>query len=107
MIAEMVPDSTYEIVEGLDKQIKEIREVIEFPWKHPPIIRVIRIVRSKGRSSRNREDGACSYDCSSHCELFVIIFMDEIDSIESSRGWKRQCSGSEDDVGVVDSAGWV
>lgn len=29
MMVEKVPDSTYEMVGGLDKQIKEIKEVIE------------------------------------------------------------------------------
>lgn len=28
-----MPDSTYEMVGGLDKQIKEIKEVIELPVK--------------------------------------------------------------------------
>jgi 26S proteasome regulatory subunit T6 len=31
MMVEKVPDSTYEMVGGLDKQIKEIKEVIELP----------------------------------------------------------------------------
>merc|ERR1711874_901520 len=35
MMVEKVPDSTYEMVGGLDKQIKEIKEVIELPVKHP------------------------------------------------------------------------
>ena len=30
MMVEKVPDSTYEMVGGLDKQIKEIKEVIFF-----------------------------------------------------------------------------
>src|SRR5689334_7280451 len=33
MMVEKVPDSTYEMVGGLDKQIKEIKEVIELPVK--------------------------------------------------------------------------
>ena len=31
MMVEKVPDSTYEMVGGLEKQIKEIKEVIELP----------------------------------------------------------------------------
>ena len=37
MMVEKVPDSTYEMVGGLDKQIKEIKEVIELPVKHPEL----------------------------------------------------------------------
>merc|ERR1712123_146843 len=35
MMVEKVPDSTYEMIGGLEKQIKEIKEVIELPVKHP------------------------------------------------------------------------
>lgn len=37
MMVEKVPDSTYEMIGGLDKQIKEIKEVIELPVKHPEL----------------------------------------------------------------------
>merc|ERR1712071_451598 len=37
MMVEKVPDSTYEMVGGLDKQIKQIKEVIELPIKHPEL----------------------------------------------------------------------
>jgi 26S proteasome regulatory subunit T6 len=37
MMVEKVPDSTYEMVGGLDKQIKEIKEVIELRKSHYPI----------------------------------------------------------------------
>ena len=33
MRVEKVPDSTYDMVGGLDKQIREIKEVIELPVK--------------------------------------------------------------------------
>lgn len=35
MKVEKVPDSTYDVIGGLDQQIKEIKEVIELPLKHP------------------------------------------------------------------------
>lgn len=35
MMVEKVPDSTYEMVGGLEKQIKEIKEVIELPYVFP------------------------------------------------------------------------
>ncbi|RLM48761.1 hypothetical protein C2845_PMPSC004474 [Panicum miliaceum] len=34
---EKVPDSTYDMIGGLDQQIKEIKEVIELPIKHPEL----------------------------------------------------------------------
>ena len=37
MMVEKVPDSTYEMVGGLDKQIKEIKEVIELRASTVPL----------------------------------------------------------------------
>ncbi len=37
MKVEKVPDPTYDMVGGLDQQIKEVKEVIELPIKHPEI----------------------------------------------------------------------
>ena len=37
MKVEKVPDSTYDMVGGLEEQIKEVKEVIELPIKHPEI----------------------------------------------------------------------
>merc|ERR550517_1241294 len=48
MTVEKVPDSTYEMVGGLDKQIKEIKEVIELPVKHPELFDVLGIAQPKG-----------------------------------------------------------
>lgn len=48
MKVEKVPDSTYEMVGGLDKQIKEIKEVIELPIKHPEIFESLGIAQPKG-----------------------------------------------------------
>lgn len=49
MMVEKVPDSTYEMVGGLDKQIKEIKEVIELPVKHPELFEALGIAQPKGR----------------------------------------------------------
>lgn len=48
MKVEKVPDSTYDMVGGLDKQIKEIKEVIELPIKHPDLFDALGIAQPKG-----------------------------------------------------------
>jgi 26S proteasome regulatory subunit T6 len=121
MKVEKVPDSTYEMIGGLDKQIREIKEVIELPIKHPEIFESLGIAQPKGvllygppgtgktllaRAVAHHTD--CTFIRVSGSELvqkyigegsrmvrelFVmarehapsIIFMDEIDSIGSTR----------------------
>merc|ERR1711936_262408 len=121
MMVEKVPDSTYEMVGGLDKQIKEIKEVIELPVKHPELFDALGIAQPKGvllygppgtgktllaRAVAHHTE--CTFIRVSGSELvqkfigegsrmvrelFVmarehapsIIFMDEIDSIGSTR----------------------
>ena len=48
MKVEKVPDSTYDMVGGLDEQIKEVKEVIELPIKHPEIFESLGIAQPKG-----------------------------------------------------------
>ncbi|MQL84244.1 hypothetical protein Taro_016743 [Colocasia esculenta] len=48
MKVEKVPDSTYDMIGGLDKQIKEIKEVIELPIKHPELFESLGIAQPKG-----------------------------------------------------------
>lgn len=143
MMVEKVPDSTYDMVGGLDQQIKEIKEVIELPVKHPELFDALGIAQPKGvllygppgtgktllaRAVAHHTDckfirvsgselvqkyigeGSRMVRCALRCwsrradprcflglkvrELFVmarehapsLIFMDEIDSIGSSRG---------------------
>ena len=50
MMVEKVPDSTYEMVGGLDVQIKEIKEVIELPIKHPELFESLGIEQPKVHS---------------------------------------------------------
>merc|ERR1711874_151005 len=121
MMVEKVPDSTYEMVGGLQKQIKEIKEVIELPIKHPELFDSLGVAQPKGvllygppgtgktllaRAVAHHTD--CTFIRVSGSELvqkyigegsrmvrelFVmareaapsIIFMDEIDSIGSTR----------------------
>ena len=121
MMVEKVPDSTYEMIGGLDQQIKEIKEVIELPVKHPELFDSLGIAQPKGvllygppgtgktllaRAVAHHTD--CKFIRVSGSELvqkyigegsrmvrelFImarehapsIIFMDEIDSIGSTR----------------------
>lgn len=45
---EKVPDATYDMVGGLDKQIQEIKEVIELPIKHPELFDALGVAQPKG-----------------------------------------------------------
>lgn len=121
MLVEKVPDSTYEMCGGLDKQILEIKEVIELPVKHPELFDALGIAQPKGvllygppgtgktllaRAVAHHTECCFIRVSGSELvqkyigegsrmvrELFVmarehapsIIFMDEIDSIGSSR----------------------
>jgi len=48
MMVEKVPDSTYEMIGGLDKQIEEVKEVIELSIKHPELFKNLGIAQPKG-----------------------------------------------------------
>merc|ERR1711920_1184431 len=48
MKVEKVPDSTFDMIGGLDQQIKEIKEVIELPIKHPELFDALGIAQPKG-----------------------------------------------------------
>jgi len=134
MKVEKVPDSTYEMVGGLEKQIREIKEVIELPIKHPEIFEALGIAQPKGvlmygppgtgktllaRAVAHHTD--CTFIRVSGAELvqkyigegsrmvrelFVmarekapsIIFMDEIDSIGSTRMEGGGSGGGDSEV---------
>ena len=49
MKVEKVPDATYDMVGGLDKQIQEIKEVIELPIKHPELFDALGVAQPKVR----------------------------------------------------------
>merc|ERR1719416_353297 len=122
MKVEKVPDSTFDMIGGLDEQIKQIQEVIELPVKHPEIFESLGISQPKGvllygppgtgktllaRAVAHHTDCCFIRVSGSELvqkyigegarmvrELFVmarenapaIIFMDEVDSIGTSRG---------------------
>ncbi|KNB45884.1 26S proteasome regulatory subunit [Blastocystis sp. subtype 4] len=131
MKVEKVPDSTYDMCGGLDKQIAEVKEVIELPFKHPELFEALGVQQPKGvllygppgtgktllaRAVAHHTD--CSFIRLSGSELvqkyigegarmvrelFVsarehepcLIFMDEIDSIGSTR---TESEGGENEV---------
>lgn len=121
MKVDKVPDSTYDMIGGCDRQIKLIKEVVELPIKHPEIFESLGIPQPKGvllygppgtgktllaRAVAHHTNTFFMKVCGSELvqkyigegarmvrELFVmarkhapsILFMDEIDSIGSSR----------------------
>ncbi|KCZ78356.1 hypothetical protein H311_00614 [Anncaliia algerae PRA109] len=125
MIMEKAPDCTYHMIGGLDEQIKEIKEVIELPIKHPELFENLGIAQPKGvllygppgtgktlLARAVAHHTQCKFIRVSGSELvqkyigegarlvrelFVlakehassIIFMDEIDSIGSTRNESR------------------
>merc|ERR1711966_202071 len=48
MKVEKVPDSTYDMLGGLSNQVKEVKEVIELPIKHPELFDSLGIAQPKG-----------------------------------------------------------
>lgn len=125
MILEHLPDVTYDMIGGLDKQIAEIREYIEMPLKHPELFERLGVEQPKGamlcgppgtgktmlaravaHHTRCTFVRVCGTDFVQKYigegaklirDLFrlaknhapSIIFLDEIDSIGSTRG--RDC----------------
>ncbi|ORC90370.1 proteasome regulatory ATPase subunit [Trypanosoma theileri] len=125
-------DSTYDEIGGLSRQVKEIKEVIELPVKHPELFEALGIAQPKGvllygppgtgktllaRAVAHHTD--CTFIRVSGAELvqkyigegarlvrelFVmarehspsIIFMDEIDSIGSTRLENKGRSGDSE-----------
>jgi 26S proteasome regulatory subunit T6 len=76
MMVEKVPDSTYDMIGGLENQIKEIKEVIELPVKHPELFEALGIAQPKGvllygppgylMLTQYRQDTARTCCCTSH-----------------------------------------
>ncbi len=48
MKVEKVPYSTFDMIGGLDQQVKEIKEVVELPIKHPELFDSLGIAQPKG-----------------------------------------------------------
>ena len=56
MKVEKVPDSTYDMIGGLDQQIKEIKEVIELPIKHPELFEALGVAQPKVSAASHPPD---------------------------------------------------
>ena len=50
MMVDDAPQETYDMIGGMDKQIKEVKEVIELPIKHPELFESLGISQPKGSS---------------------------------------------------------
>merc|ERR1712038_850268 len=48
MKVEAVPDSTYDMIGGLEQQVLEIKEVIELPIQHPELFESLGVSQPKG-----------------------------------------------------------
>jgi len=48
MMVDVAPTETYDMIGGIDKQIKEVKEVIELPIKHPELFESLGISQPKG-----------------------------------------------------------
>jgi len=48
MMLDTAPTETYDMIGGMDKQIQEVKEVIELPIKHPEIFESLGITQPKG-----------------------------------------------------------
>lgn len=134
MMVESVPDATYEMIGGLDEQLKAIREVIELPVLHPELFEALGIAEPKGvllygppgtgktlLARAVAHHTKCTFIRVSGSELVqkyigegsrmvrelftmarehapAIIFMDEVDSIGSTRIGGSSNSGGDSEV---------
>ena len=134
MMVESVPDATYEMIGGLDEQLKAIREVIELPVLHPELFEALGIAEPKGvllygppgtgktlLARAVAHHTKCTFIRVSGSELVqkyigegsrmvrelftmarehapAIIFMDEVDSIGSTRMSGNGNSGGDSEV---------
>ncbi|TNN03865.1 hypothetical protein fugu_000894 [Takifugu bimaculatus] len=91
MMVEKVPDSTYEMIGGLDKQIKEIKEVIELPVKHPELFEALGIAQPKGGSGGDSE-----------VQRTMLELLNQLDGFEATKNIKVIMATNR--IDILDSA---
>lgn len=69
MKVEKVPDSTYDMIGGLEKQIREIKEVIELPIKHPELFESLGVAQASGLVAKMKRN-----ICSNRGLLCAVVF---------------------------------
>ena len=70
MKVEKVPDATYDMIGGLDKQLQEMKEVIELPIKHPELFESLGVAQPKVRD----KPIACFFFLSFHVVLLCVAY---------------------------------
>jgi 26S proteasome regulatory subunit T6 len=95
MKVEKVPDATYEMVGGLDQQVKEVKEVIELPIKHPELFESLGIAQPKGvlmygppGTGKTLLARAVAHHTGNHCKHVANVYRLYIYSCF----WFRTCS---------------
>lgn len=95
MKVEKVPDSTYDMCGGLDKQIAEVKEVIELPFKHPELFEALGVQQPKGVLLYGPPGTGKTLLAPSCCPSYRLFFHStEWIRISSEVHWRRRSYGS-------------
>jgi 26S proteasome regulatory subunit T6 len=85
MKVEAVPDSTYDMIGGLEKQVMEIKEVIELPIKHAELFESLGVAQPKG---------VLLYGPPGTGKTYVHFICNSIHVFRLYRAWHAQCQES-------------
>ncbi|KAL6877547.1 hypothetical protein ACP4OV_012762 [Aristida adscensionis] len=109
MKVEKAPDTTYDMIGGLGKQIREIKEVIELPIKHPELFESLGIAQPKGvllyglpgtgrRSSHVRLLITRTAPSSGEVQRTMLELLNQLDGFEASNKIKVLMATNRIDV---------